>query len=110
MKTKSQKFIEKELGKFVNLFPEFRARYELNENTEAYFVEITPGEIFFQNDYYMRWSVYVRDRFLDTFPEEGLCFISENDEFSLKRIDFAICGEKYVPDKSKQRRRKFKTV
>jgi hypothetical protein len=88
--------MERELKSFVKQFPEFRVRYEHSE--DDYFVEITPGKIYFQSDDYMQWGCDICDRFDDRFPGQGLCFISENDLFSLEKIDFTVYGKKYAAD------------
>ncbi|MDR1130736.1 MAG: hypothetical protein LBK96_07145 [Prevotellaceae bacterium] len=65
-------FIEKELKNFVKQFPEFRVRYE--HDVDDYFVEITPGKSYFQNEDYMEWGHDLWSRFIKQFPEqEKIC-------------------------------------
>jgi hypothetical protein len=105
---KSKNFIEKELKNFTDSFPEFRLRYEYDE--DYYCIEISPGNIYFQNTEFLKWGCNLRSKFVNLFPEEGICFISDEDEFPLEKIDFTVCGERYVPKKGKQKKHEYETV
>jgi hypothetical protein len=96
-RVKSQKFLEKELRNLVELFPDMRVRYEFKG--EDYFVEITPGEIYFKKDAYQKWDMDMWDRFEDRFSTLGLCIISDTDDLvKIENVDFTLCGKKYASD------------
>ncbi|MDR1341312.1 MAG: hypothetical protein LBK58_14860 [Prevotellaceae bacterium] len=74
-RVKSQKFLEKGFKNLVEQFPDMRVRYEYHDN--VYYIEITPGEIYFQKDEYQKWNMDMSDRFDMQFPTQALCIISE---------------------------------
>ncbi|MDR1170369.1 MAG: hypothetical protein LBK97_06000 [Prevotellaceae bacterium] len=94
-RVKSREFIERELTKLVEQFPEIRVRYEHNDND--YFIEITKGEIYFQNDEYHKWDMNMWNGFVKQFPTQGLCIVSETDLFPFENVDFTLYGKNRPP-------------
>jgi hypothetical protein len=95
-KINSKKFVEKELRKFVKQFPKFRVRYEFDGN--LYLIEVSPDEIFFHSENYMKYGADICDRFDRRFSIMEFCFIVEKDLFPLKKIDFTIYGKEYASE------------
>jgi hypothetical protein len=76
----------------------FRVRYEYNDYTGGYLVEVSPGKIFYENGY-MESCLRIANRFDKRFSWDLLCFITDDYSYaSLERIDFCLCGKEYVSD------------
>ncbi len=89
-------YIIPELKSFINDFPKTHVRYEHDNSSETHFIEIVPNEIYHLDAQYLQWESEMFDRFVDTFPYENICFISDDALVGLNRIDFEICGNELV--------------
>jgi hypothetical protein len=102
----SKEFIVKELKNLVERFPEVRVRYEFNELANAHFVEVVPYKVYKSNSEYILWESELWDRYVELYPEEGLCFISDNDVLvSIEKAEMRLYGADYF-QKHKKRNKK----
>lgn len=92
----AKEFIHAELLRFVEAFTEVRVRYEYDSEARVHTVEVLPKEIYHSDAAYIRWEDDFYRRFVDRFPMESICFVSEdalagidNPEFVLEGIEYA---------------------
>jgi hypothetical protein len=91
-----KEFITKELGNFIQNFPQVRVRYEFHEMSNAHFVEMVPNEVYNLNEDYISWEVDMWNRFVKLFPEEGICFISDDALVGIKNVELTLYGENFT--------------
>lgn len=89
-------YIISELESFMNDFPKTRVRYEHDNSSETHFIEIVPNEIYHLDAKYLQWESEMFDRFIELFPEENICFISDDALVGLDKVDFELKGADYV--------------
>lgn len=89
-------YIISELKSFINDFPKTRVRYEHDNSSDTHFIEIVPNEIYHLDTQYMQWESEMFDRFVSVYPEENICFISDDALVGLDNIEFEICGIEFV--------------
>jgi len=89
-------YITSELEKFISEFPKTRVRYEHDNNSETHFIEVVPNEFFHFDAQYIQWESEMFDRFVELFPEENICFISDDALVGLDKVDFELCGNEFV--------------
>ena len=89
-------YIISELKSFINDFPKTRVRYEHDNSSETHFIEIVPNEIYHLDTQYMQWESEMFDRFVSVYPEENICFISDDALVGLDRIDFELKGHEFI--------------
>jgi hypothetical protein len=92
-----KEFITKELGCFIKKFPQVRVRYEFHEMSNAHFVEIVPNEVYNLNEDYISWEIDMWERFVKLFPEEGICFISDDALVGIENVELTLYGTDYAP-------------
>ena len=92
----SYEYIISELNKFIFEFSKTRVRYEHDFSSETHFIEVVPNEIYHSDNQYIQWESEMFDHFVDKFPEENICFISDDSLVGLDKIDFEICGNEFV--------------
>lgn len=92
----AKEFIATELGLFIKQFTKTRVRYEYDQSASVHFVEVVPNEIYHFDDEYIKWEDDVYERFVSMFPNQNICFVSDDDltgvdypELILEGIDFA---------------------
>jgi hypothetical protein len=89
-----REFITQELEAFLEQHPQFKVQYKFDAMTNAHFVEVSPYEIYNDNDF-LSWDLDFYDRFDDLFPYDNLCISS--DEFSvIDTPELTLCGAEYV--------------
>ena len=99
-----KQFIISKLESFIEDFTQTRVRYEYDEESDTHFVEVVPNEIYHKYDNYIEWERKMFDDFVELFPCEGICFISDDAIVGLENIDFEIHGKLFeVLDTSKQK-------
>lgn len=93
----SKEFITKELGFFIKKFPQVRVRYEFHEMSNAHFVEIVPNEVYNLDEDYISWEIDMWDRFVNLYPVEGICFISDDALVGIENVELTLYGIAYEP-------------
>jgi hypothetical protein len=90
-----KKFIINELKCFIKQFPSARVRYEFHELANAHFIEVVPLETYLSNEAYIAWESAMWDRFVELYPEEGICFISTDALVGIQNAELTLCGKDY---------------
>jgi hypothetical protein len=78
-------YILEELGQFVKHFSMSRVRYEYKKRSDIHFVEISPKDFYNHNDDFLRWEDQMYDNFVERFPDENICFVTEDDVVGIDR-------------------------
>jgi len=93
----AKEFITKELGDFIKKFPQVSVRYEYHELSNAHFIEVVPNEVYSLNDDYISWETNMWDRFVNLYPVEGICFISDDALVGIEKAELTLYGTDYTP-------------
>lgn len=99
---KATEFILSNLEKFVMNFPKTRVRYEYDILAKIHFVEVLPNEVYHLDDNYIRWESNLFDEFIDLFPEENICFISDDSTVGIELANSVFYGKEYTSISTKQ--------
>jgi hypothetical protein len=87
----------RELKALAVKLPNIRARYEYNSDALVHFVEVVPKEVYYSNEEYISWEIDVINRFIERFPAENICFISDDSPVIIENAELTLCGESYAP-------------
>lgn len=99
---KATEFILSNLEKFVMDFPKTRVRYEYDILAKIHFVEVVPNEVYHLDDNYIRWESNLFDEFIDLFPEENICFISDDSTVGIELANSVFYGKEYTSISTKR--------
>ena len=89
-------YIKSELKYFIVEFPKTRVRYENDINSNTHSIEIVPNEIYCLDKNYIDWENNLFNEFINQFPDQNICFISDDAIVGLDKIDFELSGNEYV--------------
>lgn len=89
-------FIKSELKSFIVKFPKTRVRYENDNNSNTHSIEVVPNEIYRLDKDYITWEDNFFDAFINEFPDQNICFISDDAIVGLDKIDFELSGKEYL--------------
>lgn len=92
----SQEYIILELNDFIVKFPQTRVRYEYDQLSDVHFIEIVPNNVYHLDQAYIVWESELYDRFIALFPDQNICFISDDALVGLDKIEFEIKGNEFV--------------
>ncbi len=92
---KGKEFIIKCIDELVNKFPNSKARYEGHELSNTHFIEVIPNEFYKLDEEYQKWEEEITFKFIDTFPDECICFISDDAIVGIENVDHEAQGEDY---------------
>lgn len=94
---KSTDYIIRELENLLALFPSIKVRYEYNALANIHTVEVVPNDVFYSNDY-MSWERKMIDAFINKYPTENVCFISDDALVGIEKSSYENKGRYYNED------------
>lgn len=90
-----KEFLIERIKELVNLFPDTKARYENHELSNTHFIEVVPNEFYRLNDEYKEWEEKIVFQFIEQFPSQNVCFISDDAIVGIDNCDYEISGVRY---------------
>ena len=85
-------YIISELKVFLIRFSSTRVRYEYDTLSDTHFVEIVPNEVYNLNQEYIEWEGQMIVNFIGLFPDQNICFISDDAAVGLENVQFESLG------------------
>lgn len=92
---KARDFIINKINDLVIVFPNIRVRYENHHLSNSHFVEVVPNEVYRLNKEYQLWEEEVVFKFIENYPDQNLCFITDDALVGIETIDYEAKGELY---------------
>ncbi len=89
-------YIKSELKNFIIEFPKTRVRYENDTNSNTHSIEIVPNEIYRLDKEYINWENGFFIQFINQFPDQNICFISDDAIVGIDKIDFELSGKEFI--------------
>lgn len=94
---KSTKYIIAELTSFVTNFPKTRVRYEYDSLAKVHVIEVVPNEVYHLDKKYIQWENNLYDQFIIDFPNENICFISDDAIVGIETPSTTLYGLEFTP-------------
>ncbi|MBN2764906.1 MAG: hypothetical protein JXR27_00930 [Paludibacteraceae bacterium] len=91
----SQEYIILELNDFIVSFPQTRVRYEYDQLSDVHFIEVVPNSVYHLDEAYIKWESEMYDRFIASYPDQNICFISDDALVGLENAQLALTGSVY---------------
>lgn len=91
----SQEYIILELNDFIVKFPQTRVRYEYDLLSDVHFIEVVPNSVYHLDEAYIAWESELYDRFISSYPDQNICFISDDALVGLENIQLVLTGSVY---------------
>lgn len=91
------RYIIEELEWLIGKFPHVRVRYEYDRIAEVHFVEVIPNNVYHLDDRYIAWEDRITDIFIDRFPTQNICFISDDSFVSIRNAEYIGEGLTFAP-------------
>ncbi len=88
----SSEYIINELNLFITSNQSARARYEYDKEALIHIIEITPNKLYHESEAYIAWEDKLFMSFVELFPQENICFISDDSYISIKNPLFTKEG------------------
>lgn len=90
-----KEFVIKNLEDLANRFPEIRVRYAYDSMALVHTVEICPSDFYRSNQDYIAWENTMFEKFVDSFPQENICFVSEDAIVGVENAEYEKIGERF---------------
>lgn len=87
-----QEYITQELNDFIVKFPQTRVRYEFDQLSDVHFIEVVPNNVYHLDEAYIAWETDLYDRFISSYPDQNICFISDDAIVGLENVQFELTG------------------
>lgn len=87
-----KEFVIKNLEDLVNRFPEIRVRYDYDSMALVHTVEISPSDFYHSNQDYIAWEYALFEKFVASFPQENICFVSEDAIVGVENAEYEKVG------------------
>lgn len=92
----STQYLLTELNIFITVFPKTRVRYEYDSLAKVHIVEVVPNQIYHLDGKYIQWESSLFDKFIREFPNENICFISDDAIVGIEIASSTLYGEEYT--------------
>ncbi|MFA6400465.1 MAG: hypothetical protein WCX31_02400 [Salinivirgaceae bacterium] len=92
----SQEYIKSALQVFISKFSQTRVRYEFDSTALTHYIEVVPNSVYHLDEEYISWESAFYDLFVSQFPNQNICFISDDSLVGLDEIQFELVGSKFV--------------
>ena len=89
-------FIHSELTVFIKCFPMTRVRYEYDKLSQVHFIEVSPLETYKSDRDYIQWEEEFYKRFVEAFPAECICFVSDDKLVGIENPELVLTGSEYL--------------
>jgi hypothetical protein len=94
---KAADFIINKLNAFVKVFKNAKIRYDFDEKAQVHTIEVVPQYVY-DSDEFENWENSIFDEFVDKYPTQNICFVSEDALVGIENELFSISGEHYVEE------------
>jgi len=88
-------FLKIELKKFIDIFPQTRVRYEYDMNSIVHTIEVVPNEVYHLNGEYISWENAFTEAFIQEFPDQNICFVSDDSLAGIDEIQLELFGRDF---------------
>ena len=91
-----KQFITQELSDFIHKFQQTRVRYEFDMIAKTHFIEVVPNEVYHLDKNYIQWESIFFESFIRKYPDQNICFLSDDVKVGLEKIDFELIGTNFT--------------
>ncbi len=88
----SNEYIINELNLLLEKIQNIRVRYEFDQMSSMHIIEIVPDDVYRNDALYLEWEDDLFSRFIEKFPTENICFISDKSYIEVKNPVFVKEG------------------
>jgi hypothetical protein len=88
----SQEHIISCLNEFIVNFPQTRIRYDFDQLSDVHFIEVVPNSVYRLDEKYIAWENEMYDRFVALYPDQNVCFISDDALVELENVELVVTG------------------
>ena len=92
----SQEYIKSALQEFIKKFTQTRVRYEFDSKALTHYIEIVPNSVYHLDQAYISWETDFYELFTTKFPNQNICFISDDALVGLDEIQFELVGASFI--------------
>ena len=89
-------FIISNLCSFISKFPQTRVRYEFVEDILTHYIEVVPNSVYHLDEAYIAWESDIYELFTTQYPNQNICFISDDALVGLDEIQFELVGASFI--------------
>ena len=92
---KEKDFIIESINELVKKFANTRVRYENHKLSNTHFVEVVPSIVYHVNEKYREWEENIISLFIEKFPNQNICFISDDAMVGIENVEYEAKGLLY---------------
>ena len=89
-------FITSGLREFIKIFPQTKVSYEFDIYASTHYVEVIPSDVYHLDANYIEWENSFFNAFISQFPDQNICFISDDAPINLEEVSFELTGKEYI--------------
>lgn len=90
-----KEFIINKINNLVEHFPSIKVSYEDHSISGTQMIEVIPSNFYWNDDAFQTIENEIVLEFCSLFPDQTLCFITEDARVGLGNIDYEKAGKKY---------------
>lgn len=91
-------FLKNKLELLSNELDGIMYRYEFRECSQSHIIEITPKEIYENNNFYRDLELKIEKEFENNFPQEEILFVTEGSLIKISNANISYSGKSITKD------------
>lgn len=91
-----QEYIKSTLQVFISKFTQTRVRYEFDSIAFTHYIEIVPNSVYHLDEAYIAWESAFYELFTTQYPNQNICFISDDALVGLDEVQFELVGTSFI--------------
>jgi hypothetical protein len=89
----SIKFVKKVINDLVKKFPSIQCTYQYDISSNTHFIEVLPNNVYHKEGEYAKAETKATLSFIDKFPHESICFITDDAIIKLDNPIYIKAGD-----------------
>ncbi|GAB6395587.1 MAG: hypothetical protein MdMp024_1899 [Bacteroidales bacterium] len=93
----AKEYVRQQIESFLEKMKTARVRYEYDTTANTHVIEIVPSAIYHSDKTYIAWANDMFDRFIERFPDQNICFVSDDALVGIEHAEYTLEGVDYAP-------------
>lgn len=90
-----KEFVVAKMKELVKEFDSVRTSYSFHKLSDTHSVEVIPNDLYHNNEDFRNWEVDFVYEFMNLFPNDSICVLTDNSIIAIENVEFFFEGDKF---------------
>lgn len=93
---KAADFVKSKIDSLVSTIPFIKCSYEFDQDAIVHLIKVEPLNVYKSNEKYLELESEIIFDFIEQYPYENICFVSNSSLVSVNNPSYVKCGNSFV--------------